>query len=126
MKIDLIQLEVLKSRLSKEHTIEIKIISDSMQPLLKIDETVTVIPFEKKCEIFDLIVFWRNDKLFCHYMWRDQISFNNSVITRSLKEPYSDEKPVERIHILGTIKDKKIRLVTKLLILAKNVIKRST
>lgn len=126
MQIDLIQLEALKHRLNKHSTIEIKIISDSMEPLLKINETVSIVPAVKSFDVFDLIVFWRDGKLFCHYIWRNQISFNKTIVTRSFKSLYSDEKPVEIQYVLGSVEGKKISFLAKLFILIKNVIKRST
>lgn len=125
MQIDLIQLEVLKKRLAEERKIEIKIISNSMEPLLKIEEKISAVPVTKKIEVFDLIVFWRDGRLFCHYVWRNQISFNKTVITRSFKNLYSDEKPVESRYILAIISGKKINFCKKSSILLKNILKRS-
>lgn len=125
MQIDLIQFEVLKNRLVKENKIEIKIISDSMEPFLKIEEKIYTIPVTKDFEVFDLIVFWRDGKLICHFVWRNQISFNKTVVTRSFKNIYLDEKPVESRYILGFISNKKISFFTKIVIVLKNIFKRS-
>jgi signal peptidase I len=46
-----------------------KIISDSMEPVLNIGDKITVEVGRKELERFDLIVFYSQDKLICHYLW---------------------------------------------------------
>ncbi len=46
-----------------------KIISDSMEPVLNIGDMITVEVGRKELERFDLIVFYSQDKLICHYLW---------------------------------------------------------
>ncbi len=46
-----------------------QIVSDSMLPILKIGERITVDVGNRELQRFDLIVFWREGKLICHYLW---------------------------------------------------------
>jgi signal peptidase I len=46
-----------------------KIVSDSMIPVLNIGDRITVEVGCKKLERFDIIVFWGEGKLICHYLW---------------------------------------------------------
>jgi signal peptidase I len=45
------------------------IVSDSMEPLLKIGDKIVVEVGTRELKRFDLIVFWNGEKLVCHYVW---------------------------------------------------------
>lgn len=45
------------------------IVSDSMVPVLNIGDKITVEVGSRKIERFDIIVFWSQGKLVCHYLW---------------------------------------------------------
>lgn len=77
--------------------------SDSMMPLLKVGDHLQLTEKSRNLKIFDVIVFNRQQKLLVHYVWKNQLDFNNSVITRSLKNPYQNEEPVLYSEIAGII-----------------------
>jgi len=93
--------------------LKFRVVSDSMAPLIKVGDELT---FEKKSayNIFDIILFKRKDELFVHFVWRDQSSFNNTLITRSLKNYLADEEPVSIGEVLGTVAEFKIPAATKI------------
>ena len=83
--------------------IAFKVVSDSMTPLIKISDSLKVVSENKNYKIFDIIVFKRSSDLVVHYVWRNQIEFNQTVITRSLKNIYSDEEPIHKNEIIGQV-----------------------
>ena len=46
-----------------------KIVSGSMEPVIKIGEEILVVVKAKDIKKFDIIVFKQNNKLICHYLW---------------------------------------------------------
>ena len=120
---DLIETQNIKSRLQKEGRIPIRIVSGSMKPLIEVGETLEMQPHENEFHTFDLIVFQQFDRLVCHYVWRNQVDFNNTLVTRSLQDIFTDEVPIPLNQVLGIVKAKKISLLTKLKILFQNWIK---
>jgi hypothetical protein len=112
---DQLEFEVHKANLEKNKALGIKIVSDSMEPLLKVSDTAFVVEKSQrpKFETFDLIVYFFENHLRCHFVWRDQRDFNQGVVTRSLKEPYSNEGIVYDSNILGWVPNKKIPWVLK-------------
>lgn len=120
---DFIEFSALKNRLQTLGSLNIRIISDSMQPLIRINEELVVMPLPDKIIPFDLIVFLDQDKLICHFLWQDQKDFDQTIITRSLKEFYTNETPTPYNHILGYIREKKIPWYLRFKIIALNFLK---
>lgn len=115
---DKIEFVLQKNRLAKVGKQNIRIVSDSMQPLLKINQEITVIPLLTEIKRFDLLVYFKNNNLTCHFLWMDQRRFNNSIVTRSLKDPYRNEPPISFDNIYGVLPHLKISLATKIKILS--------
>lgn len=47
-----------------------KVISDSMEPIIKIGQDVVIDVGNKDIKRFDIIVFYFEGKLICHYLWQ--------------------------------------------------------
>jgi hypothetical protein len=109
---DVIEFEVLKNKIQST-PIKLKIASDSMQPLLRTHDVIEVHKLSKPLETFDLIVFESSGRLMCHFVWRNQIGFNEKVVTRSLKEPRADENPIHIKKVLGWVPAAKIGFGTR-------------
>jgi hypothetical protein len=109
--------EKLKQSLETAGQLPIRIVSDSMEPLLRVQETLDVKKLENSLKTFDLVVFYQARRLNCHFFWRDQKDFDNCIVTRSLKEPAQDDPPVPYDCILGWIPERRIRFSMKLKIL---------
>ncbi|MGZ3691275.1 MAG: hypothetical protein ACXVAX_07215 [Pseudobdellovibrio sp.] len=94
-------------------SLKFKVVSDSMFPVIKIGDELS---FNKKevYNIFDIILFKRHGDLIVHFVWRDQMNFNNTLITRSLKNFNQDEEPVKIEEVLGTVDNFKIPFLTKI------------
>lgn len=97
--------------------LKFKVISDSMLPLIPIGAELSFIEKSTGLNTFDIILFRRDEKLVVHYIWRNQYELNKSFITRSLKNIYKDEYPIEYSEILGQVRNFKIPLFTKIKIL---------
>ena len=96
-------------------SLKFRVVSDSMSPLIKIHDELSVLK-KDNYSTFDIILFKRNDKLIVHYVWRNQLAHNNTVITRSLKNIFVDEEPVSLDEILGLVINFKIGFLTRLII----------
>ena len=94
-----------------------KVISGSMSPLIKIGDMLIVSAQQETYETFDVVLFKRSSKLVVHYIWRNQLERNNTFITRSFENIYSDEEPVAKDEIVGKVTNFKIGLLVKLKIL---------
>lgn len=109
---DKLAVELIKNKVQKEAA-NIQIVSGSMLPLIKIDEQLDLVRLPTELKVFDIIVFYDNEKLVCHFVWKDQRDFNKSVITRSLREPYKNETPRDYNNIIGWVPSKKVPFKTK-------------
>lgn len=121
-KMDQIDLASYKSRLASEGSLKIRIVSDSMRPCLEVGDFVEVKPLNRDPRPFDLLVYLYKDKFYCHYVWKNQIEFNKTIITRSLKEPMQDEIPHHVGNILGIVTGRKIPSLTRAKIVLSNLI----
>ena len=111
-------LQVLKKRLLSGSTVELKVASDSMVPLLKVGEIVQVKKHHSIEELshFDLIVFEQANQLNIHFL--SKIDLNNQLlVTRPLKRPDSNDYPIHPNQVLGIVPNKKLSLWQKLRVL---------
>lgn len=115
-EMDLIEYSRLKAGLKESGKITLRVASDSMLPLLKIGQSVNVINQDpQKAQKFDILVFWQDNKLICHFLWavQEKSGINERVyITKSLKSPKDVDLPIKENLILGKI-DVKIPLILK-------------
>lgn len=95
-----------------------KVVSDSMHPVIKINDLLQLEPAQNSLKRFDIILFKRNSVLVTHYIWKNQIAFNNSLITRSLKNIYRDEEPVNLSEIVGVVSNYQIPALVRFKVLA--------
>lgn len=121
--IDKNHFELLKEGLRAKSTWPVKIISDSMEPLIKTGEEVEVIPAPENLQRFDILVFWSESKLICHYLWsRNQLKFNHAdqlLVTRPLKYR-GEDFPISPHHVLGVVKHRRLNLWQKIKAYLKN------
>ena len=94
--------------------IRFKVTSDSMEPVIKIDHELDIVSDLSELQVFDIILFVRTEKLFVHFVWRNQILYNKTVITRSLKNIYFDEEPVPFNQIVGRVTNFKLSFFYKI------------
>lgn len=111
---DYLEFSAIKNKLIRTGSLEIQIVSDSMRPFIQIGEQLTIRPLPKRLDYLDLVVFLDRDRLICHFLWLDQKKFNDTIVTRSLKEITLNETPTSYSHILGIVENKKVPLFLKI------------
>lgn len=109
----------LKIILDRDNFIAMNIISGSMLPLIKIGAKIIVEPYNDYKK-FDIIVFKQQDKLFCHFTWNKSILSNNSIITKSLKNPCQIDHSVAIHDILGIVSNYHLSVFQKTIVIIKN------
>ena len=118
MEVSVFQFEVLRKQISLK-PLEIKIITGSMKPLIKIDEIVIVEKIEtSKLKPFDIVIYHSAEKLLiCHFIW-DLSKLNpNHFLLGSMQNVNGLDKPVPQGKILGIVTNKKITLFYKIILL---------
>lgn len=112
---ELIDLEMAKKTLSEKGFLDIKIISTSMEPLIKKNEIVQIKEVSKDLQKFDIIVFLRDRKFVAHYIWRVNGLSSKSYTTRSFENKEYDELPVQQSEVLGVVMEKKFSILKKIM-----------
>lgn len=112
--------ENLKLLLIKKETVNLKVITDSMYPLIKINDTVDV-KETNQFKRFDIVVFREHERLMCHYVWADSFLKKDGIITKSIKNPKQIDYTVDRKDILGKVQNYNLSLFQKIKILLLNI-----
>ena len=100
------QHEVFKKKLSQKGvTQKIRIVSDSMHPVIKINEVLDVERIEiHQLKRFDIILVNYFGTPYCHFFWN--FLNENEIVTKSYKHPEKYDLPIKNEHIIGIIKNK--------------------
>lgn len=109
------EFEKLKSALQAGAPLSFVIYSDSMEPILKAGDRVSVVPISRPLKIFDLIVFFQENDLVCHLFIKKSL-LNHSLITTSFKYRKFDY-PVKEDHLLGVVDSHRLSFLQKLKLL---------
>jgi hypothetical protein len=94
-----------------------EIITGSMEPLIPVGTTITVAVNHVDLKRFDIIVFYLDGKLICHFLW--QMNKNVKPIlmqTRNLLN-LGHDYPIKEENYLGKVVSHKLRLRDKMRIL---------
>lgn len=111
------QINLLRQGL-KKGPCKIRIISDSMEPLIKKDEILIIENHDvEKLNRFDIIVFEYYEKVYCHFFW--SYINQNIIITKSIKDSNEFDVPINKEHFIGVTKQKHANLLLKLFIYIK-------
>ena len=106
----LLQLKVIKGK-----ELYVTIISESMSPLIKVNERIKVI-HKKTLKPFDIVVYYNHkNQLVCHYIWKRSHLDETAYLLRSLKGKGFD-LPVQEKNILGYVPEKQMTARWKALI----------
>lgn len=109
-----IDIEYFKKKLEINQSAEVRVISDSMRPLIHTGEVLQVKPISTKIRRFDIIIFDYHGAPMCHFFWAR--TPRNKICTKSLKNPSHNDLPIEENKVLGIVQNKKINLLHKLII----------
>jgi signal peptidase I len=90
-----------------------KIVSDSMIPVIKPGDVITVTVGEKNLRRFDIIVFYHDESLTCHVLWqRNQVIKPILMRTKNMKNEM--DLPVSENDYLGKVTSHQLNLFQKL------------
>lgn len=111
---DLNQFKQRKIQLKATGKYQGKIVSGSMHPLIKIGDIIQVEAISlEQLEKFDIIVFYQNEMLVCHFVWhKSRFGNQDEVITKSLIG--GEDLPIKKELILGRVKNFKLSLIDKI------------
>lgn len=123
MDMDLLKFRTLKSKLNREGSLSLRVASNSMVPVLKTGQIISV----KRAEIanlkkFDILVFLQNEIIMCHFLWSVQTGSEGQVelITKSIENPTEIDIPLKEGLLLGKV-DATIPIHIKIKIWLKNL-----
>ncbi len=115
-----IQFKKIREQLNSKGLLPIKIISGSMEPVIKVNDKVVIKKIDQPLKRFDIIVYKSERELVCHlvkhinqFMTEGE---NNLIQTRGLNS-HHDDIPVHLDDVLGLVVSHKINVWRKLLLL---------
>jgi len=124
--IDSTTCEHFRALLGKVGSLQCRVMTDSMAPLLAPGDRIVLEPVSSFGTLrrFDILVFRYRERLYCHFLWnRSRFGGEMTFTTRSLKEPLKDDVPVGVGEILGRVRGRAIPLLTRLRIIALNLLR---
>ncbi len=93
------EFKLLKSQISIR-PLHITIASESMSPWIRVGQQIILSKCEyKNIQPFDIIVFFQNDKLICHIIYK---KFDDHFISKGLNT-YKFDEPINPENILGKV-----------------------
>lgn len=100
----------LKQKISEDGGMQIRVITDSMEPIIKAGDLVCCSPHNNQLNIFDLVIIYSSQRLICHFVFKRKAQ--DKILTCSYK--YLGLDPPEHIdNILGKITSHKLTLFKK-------------
>lgn len=117
----------LRTVLELKGSLKLKVASDSMSPVIKVNELIVLEPLKNLGNLkrFDIIVYAKNDSLICHYFWTPNSFQKETICTRSLKEPYYNELPVPVGSILGVVTSHRVNPIRRSFLILMNLLRAS-
>lgn len=99
-----------KKILQRENKSQFRVCSESMHPVMKINDMLEVVPvnlLSPDLIRFDIIVFWDGKKLISHFVWHVHsdpfCKRKRTILTRSIADCLSNDVPVHQEYILGKV-----------------------
>lgn len=117
-----------RALLTKTGSLSCHVISDSMEPVLRVGERIQIEPIGdlSMMKRFDIIVVHIEDRLLCHFVWHiNRVGLKATASTRSLKDFLHNDIPTELENILGKVTGKRIPIYTRVKIIAQNFIRKN-
>lgn len=114
---------VIKRTVEKRGIFRGKIVSDSMSPLIRTGDLITIEPVKdpSKLERFEIVVFHQMGKLTGHFVWNhNRLGSEPTLTTKPLKSPQAEDLPVDYPSILGRITSHRLSPLQRLKVLWMN------
>lgn len=113
---NLLDLKTMRQQLDKSGHAIFEMATGSMEPLICIGDKVEVVPLKNAPHVFDIIVFWANGRLVCHFVSHiNELPLpdgTRAFITRSLDGP--EDLPVSEALVLGLVVSHRLSMAMKL------------
>lgn len=93
-----------------------KVISDSMEPIIKVGQEVVIDVGNRDIKRFDIVVFYHDGKLICHYLWQMN-KFVKPILLQTRNMSGKLDFPVTLDDYLGKVMNYKLSFWQKLKIL---------
>jgi hypothetical protein len=106
--------EYFKKKLQIQSSVEIRVISDSMTPLISPGEILHISSAPQTLRRFDIIVFDHYNIPTCHFYWGETAS--GKLSAKSLKFLFPSDIPFEKEKLIGIVLNKKISFWRQILI----------
>jgi hypothetical protein len=115
-KIEWTEFLKLKEELKKNGSFVSSVITGSMEPDIPTGSLVEVVPVNEAIRKFDIVVFWRNGKLVCHYV--GHINRLRSTVSRLTFSTWSikgdrEDLPFDEERVFGKVVSHSISKLTK-------------
>lgn len=92
--------------------IEVRIVSDSMTPFIKVGQSVKITKIERELQPFDIVVFLGSGKrMICHFVLK---VFEEHIITTNSLKLSNVDAPILKENILGIAQEIKLPLFFRL------------
>lgn len=120
--------ESVKTILNLKGTLRLRVASDSMNPVIRINDLISLESLKdiKTLKRFDLIVYEKDQRLFCHYFWSlNSLQQPTTICTRSLKEPFQNELPFTTDKVLGIVTSHRISFARQATLIFQNLLRSS-
>lgn len=120
--------ESVKTILDLKGSLRLKVASDSMNPVIKVDDLILLESLKdiKTLNRFDVIVYAKDQNLICHYFWcLNSLQTPPTISTRSLKEPFQNELPFTADKILGIVRSHRIGFIRRATLIFLNLLRSS-
>ena len=100
--------QIIQMVLEKQSQLDVRVLGKSMQPILFEKDIITVYPLTslESLKRFDVIIFWQNNLLICHYFWRLNSHFQSdstTLLTRPLNPIRAHDHPIQLSQVLGIV-----------------------
>lgn len=116
----------LKEKLEQEESVTLTVVSESMAPIIKKGEQITIEKVElKELQVFDIILFEQAERLNCHFITQIHIASDkneSTFITNAYSSPKRSDYPLHHDQILGKVRGKALSFYHKLFFIMRRIL----
>lgn len=108
--------EEIKQKILSQPFFKGQIVSGSMIPVINIGEEILIEVKAKNLKRFDIIVFLRDEKLICHYLW-NMNRFIHPLLLQTRNIRGGKDYPIKEEDYIGKVLSHKLSFFRKLKII---------
>ncbi|MBA2405171.1 MAG: S24 family peptidase [Bdellovibrionales bacterium] len=106
----------LKEQILSQAFFKGRIVSGSMVPVINIGEEIMVEIKARDLKRFDIIVFWQDEMLICHYLW-NMNRFIKPILMQTRNISGGKDYPIKDEDYIGKVVSHKLSFLRKLKII---------